>query len=802
MPLMKYAIRQLVKSRGFAVVAIATLALGIAVNTTSFSVLNRLLFQTLPFRDPGRLVQVWAYSPQLGTRPQAPGDFIIEKEHNSVFSGMAVYVVHGDESVVDPGQLPTQMVGMACSANFFPLMGIQPALGRGFSDDDQAHQAPVTLISNSYWKTHFGGDARVLGHILRVHGVDQTVIGVLPEKYDDPVLFGWRIDIWTLDPTEINRDKHDHGWYWVAARLKPGVSFQNAQTEMDLIAATMAHDFPKTNALRGLRVMRFPTNSAGDFGEMVTWLVMNLSLAVLLIACVNLANLQLVRVTARTREFSVRMALGSPRSAIMQMLLLESLLLSFAGGVVGLTLTVCINQYLSRFLGVDLPINFRIVIFAFVVSTLTGIIFGIAPAFFALRSNSLSALKQEGRGYSVDRSRHRFRSTLIVVEVALALVLLSCAAFFVRGLQRISHRDLGWNPDGLLIGHLSLTHEKYGELHDDRSSIFAKKFQAELENLPGVDGVAMSRTTPALGLYDALFEVEGRPPPPAGQEPEANIDSVTPGFLRLYRMRLLQGRDFTADDRRDTQPVAIINKSMAERFWPGQNPIGKRIHEFPQGGADLGWTQIVGVTNDVSMDGDLEANFSHFTYYRPFAQLSNRFLVFTLHTNGDPRTLKDSVRRLFAQFDPDTAISVLSTPQELIDEALSTYAFTRRMLVAIAFFGLLLSALGIYGVIANLASERTREVGIRIALGAQAADIRSLFMGNGIRIALLGTAVGVLGSFVVVRILSTRLAEVPGDDPIAIALVALVPMGVALVASWLPARRATRVDPLISLRGE
>jgi putative ABC transport system permease protein len=476
-------------------------------------------------------------------------------------------------------------------------------------------------------------------------------------------------------------------------------------------------------------------------------------------------------------------------------------MLSSVGGGLGLLLAVWGNRYLSAYLSLDMPINLRMVAFALAASMATGAAFGVAPAWFALRSDVNKGLKQEGRGTSVDRSRHRFRNGLIVAEITLALILLTGAGFFIRGIQRISNRELGWRPENLLVGTLSLSHGRFGEARDVRSANFAAQFKNDLQELPGVDQVAISQGSPAIGTHTTAFSIEGQPEPIAGHQPVANTDSITPGFLKTYGMRLLRGRDFTDGDRGDTRLVAIINESMAKRFWPGQDPIGKRIHEDVPTQNDLGWTEIVGVTNDIAIGGDL-TKAPAYTFYRPFAQNSNRFLVFTLHSRSDPRLLKDGVRRIFAKTEPDMVISLMATAEEINSWALSTFTFIRRMLVVIAAFGLLLSSVGIYGVTANLASERTREIGIRVALGAQPIDITSLFLRNGMRISFLGTAIGLLGSLALVKILVRKLAMLPGGDPLVFVTVCAILVGVSLTACWLPARRAAKADPLVALRAD
>jgi putative ABC transport system permease protein len=787
---MRFALRQLYKSPGFTVIALVTLALGIGINTTAFTVLNRLLLQSLPFADSGRLVQIWGTTPQYKFMPQAPGDYFDIKEHNTVFERVAVYYANSLASLADPGQPPEKATSVAVVADFFPMMGIVPSLGRTFTADEEAHHAPVVLLSNAYWRKHFGGDPHVL----------DTIVGVVPAEYDDPLLFGSPPDIWNLDQTDVNRNLRDKNWYQLAARLKPGVTIGQAQAEMTTLAAGLAHDFPRTNAQRGFNVIPFPTDSIGELGRNMTWLIMGLALVVLLIACVNLANLQLVRTTGRAREFAIRLALGASRTQLMRMLLAESLLLSLAGGAFGLLIAKWGNSYLAAFLNLDMPLDLRVIGFAFVASAVTGAIFGTLPALLASREDVNTALKQGSRGASADRSRHRLRNGLIVVELAMALILLSGAGYFIRGIQRISQRELGWRTENALFGYVALPHDGYGEQGDERSRIFGDRLRAELLALPGVDQAAIARGAPAWGFRGEQFTVEGRPPPLRGQEVFASTDTISPGYLGTYGMRLLQGRDFTDADRSGGSPVVIISESLAKQFWPGENPIGKRL-----GGTDPAnpnWSEVVGVTIDVIGGSDLTPVGKHYAFYRPWAQGSHRFMSFSLHSAKDPRLLEDGVRHVMARLEPNVAITYMATAEESMASNLSVFTLVRRLLIEIAALGLLLSAVGIYGVIANLASERTQEIGIRMALGAQAADVRWLFLRGGIRLALVGTAIGLLGSFGLMNILDKKVAIVPGNDPWVVIGVALLLITVALLACWLPARRATKVNPLLALRAE
>jgi putative ABC transport system permease protein len=798
---MKFALRQLVKSPGFSVIALLTLALGIGINTTAFTVLNRLLLQSLPYADSNRLVQIWATTPQTQTMPQSPGDFFDEKDQNTVFEHVAVYYANSYSSVAKPGQPPERFTTIKVSGDFLPMMGVVPTLGRVFTADEEAHSAAVVLLGHAWWLKNFAGDPKVLGTTLRIDGTVVTIVGVMPPAYDDPQLFGSRADLWSLDGTIVNRNLRDKSWYQVAARLKPGISIGQAQAEMTAIAARLAHDFPKTNAERSLNVVPFPTDSMGDIGRKIVWLIMDLALVVLLIACVNLANLQLVRTTGRAREFAIRLALGASRRQLTGMLLTESLLLSVVGGALGLLVAKWGNSYLAAFFEFEMPLNFRVLGFAFAASAVTGVIFGTLPAWIAARSDVNQTLKQSGRGNSGDRSRHRLRRGLIVIELSLALILLTGAGYFIRGIERLTHHELGWRTGNLLVGFIALPHDGYGEENDPRSLIFTDKFRAGLQVVPGVEQAVVGAGLPAFGLgQGGPFLIADRAPPLKGKEPIALTQIVSQGFFDAFGMHLIQGRDFTDADRQGAPHVVIINQAMAQKFWPGESPLGKRI-----GGTDPAnpnWSEIIGVTNNISAAFEISPPESLNEVYRPWAQNNNRFLTFAVHSAHDPRALEKDVRKVLAGVEPNIAITYMATAEESMASNMGGFNLVRRLLVEIAALGLLLSAVGIYGVIANLVSERTQEVGIRMALGAQASDVRWLFLRSGIRLALIGTGIGVLGSFGLMRLLAQSLAIVPGNDPWVIVAVAALLIGVALLACWLPAWRATKVSPLIALRAE
>jgi putative ABC transport system permease protein len=798
---MRYAIRQLIKSPGFTLIALATLALGIGVNTTAFTVLNRLLLQSLPYQHPDRLVQVWASIPQNQYAGHAPGDFFDEQEQNVSFSAMAAYIPGAPMSLAEPGQPAVREGAVASTANFFEVLGVEPQLGRTPSPEEEARFEPVAMLSNYFWRQHYNADPKVIGRTVRLDGKMHTIIGVMPPSVDDPQLFDTRPCFFVLNPMRLNRDLRGSGWYTVVARLKPGVTLEQAQAEMTVMAARFAKDHPKTNTGRSFRVIPFPTTDMGPTGTQLTWLTMALSGLVLLIACVNLANLQLVRTTRRTQEIAVRLALGCSRAQLIGMLLLESVILSIVGGALGVLVAWWCNTYVSRFFDVDMPLDLRVIAFTFGVSMATGALFGTVPAWIASKADMGLALKSNGRGSTSSKSRHWLRQGLVVVELAMALTLLSAAGFFVNGIYRLSHRNLGWDTSNEVTGWMELDHDHYGEQKDPRSLAFSEQLMRNLEAIPGVKAAAISHGSPPGGFSSGSFRIEGQPAPEVGKEHYAGECAVTPKFFEIYGLRLIEGRNFRETDRMGAPPVVIINESMAKKFWPGQDPLGKRI-----GGTDPAnpnWAEVVGVMADFESGGEFyDRGGEGLKFLRPWAQNNHRFLVFNVRTEGPPARYKEQIRKAVALLAPDLAVSEIDTTEDILAEELSYFSFLRKILVQIAGLGLLLSAIGIYGVVANLAAERTREIGIRMALGAQSGNIVWLFLKNGIQLASAGAVLGLGAAFLLIGVLGRMLPILPGKEPWAIVGVTLLLVVVAILASWIPAQRMTRVSPTTALRIE
>jgi putative ABC transport system permease protein len=798
---MRFALRQLAKSPGFTVVALLTLALGIGVNTTAFTVLNRLLLQALPYRDPGRLVQVWTRTPQVVRAGDAAGDYFDLVEQNTAFSGMAAYVPGATVSFAEPGQPAALEGAVFMTGNFFAILGIEPELGRLPTPGEEQRMEPVTLVSNRFWRQHFHADPGIIGRAVRLGGKGYAVVGVMPSSMDNPQLFDTHAAFFPLDPTRVNREYRDYGWYTVLARMKAGVSLGQAQAELDVLGARFARDHPKTNTGRTFSAVGYPTDNVDATGRQLTWMTLALCGLVLLIACVNLANLQLVRTTRRAQEIGIRLALGCSRARVVAMLVLESVLLSVAGGAVGLLVALWSNAYVARYFAVDLPLDLRVIAFAFGVATVTGVVFGTFPAWMASRTDVNTSLKSAGRGATSDRSRHWLRQGLVVAELAMALTLLAGAGFFVSGLYRLTHRSLGWDTTHEVVGWIELDHDHYGEQLDPRSLAWSGKLQASLAAIPGVEAAAISIDSPPWGWRFQPYRLEGQPPPEPGKEAYARFTSASPGFMKVYGLHLLQGREFTAADGPGAPAVVMVSESMARKFWPGGNAIGHRI-----AGADPvhpGWAEIVGVFADFEGSADFAGSSDNgLKFMTPWAQNNIRFITFNVRTAGPSAAYKESVRRAIALLAPDLAPNMLETVEDEMASELSYYSFLRKLLIQIAGLGLLLSAVGIYGVVANLASERTREIGIRMALGAQPGSLVWLFLRNGLRLAAAGSALGIGAAAVLLTILGRMMPELPGRDPRVVAGMAGVLFAVALAACWLPARRITRISPVLALRTE
>jgi len=802
---LRFAFRQLLKNPVFTAVAVLTLALGVGTNTAMFSVLNALSLRALPYPNSERLVRVFRTSPQSQSWPHSVANFLDHREQNSVFERMAAFS-WWSFNLAEPGAPAERLRGIIATADFFPTLGVTAALGRTFrTEEDQPGRNNVVVLSHSFWMRRFAGDTNIIGRTLRLDGESVAVIGVMQASFEHPLLWGILDACRPAAFTPEQRHNRGNNWLNALARLKPGVPLGQAQAEMSAIATRLAQAYPDNNAQDNVRLAPLRKSEMDDTGRHLTWLTMGLAGFVLLIACANLANLQLVRTATRARELAVRAALGAGRVRLMRQLLTESLVVSLLGGALGLLLALWGDAFIGRRMlianepGLNLAPDAAVFIFALLCALVTGIVFGTVPAWIASRADVNDALKESSRGTTSSRSQHGLRHTLIIGEVALALVLLTGASLFVRGLQRFTHRDPGWRVDGLLTGWLSLPGTKYGR--PDQQLAFFQGLDERLAALPGVERAAISSSLPIWAFGSShTIAVEGLPAPPPGQEPLVYAEAVSRGYFETIGIRLSQGRVFASTDTTNRDDVVVINETMARHFWPNENPLGKRIRSRDPG--EPQWQEIVGVVSDVRFPANLGAPDTRLQVYYPFAQEPRQFAAIVLRTTGKPESVASAVRRAVAEMDPDQPVNELDGARKIVDRNLANLGLVGTLLAAFAVLGLVLAAVGTYGVISSFVAQRTGEIGIRMALGARKRDVLWLVLGRGLRLILAGVLLGFGGALATARLLAAVIPELPGRDPMAIAAITIVLMTVALLACWLPARRAAKVEPMEALRYE
>ncbi|MEK6322874.1 MAG: ABC transporter permease [Acidobacteriota bacterium] len=799
---LRYGLRMLLKNPGFAAVAILTLALGIGANTAMFSVLNTYLFRALPYPASDRLVRVFRTSPHSQSWPHSQGNFFDHREQNSVFEYMAAFNSIRP-NLADPGEPAERLQGIAATSDFFPALGAQPALGRLFTAEEHEPGADrVVVLSDRFWMNRFGGDPNILGRSMKLDGLDVTVVGVMPPAFEHPLLWG-TIDLWRpLAFTAEQRQSRGSNYLRSLGRLKPGVSIEQANEAMVVLAANLSAEHPE-NAGESLRLEPLQRSTSDDIGRKVMWFTFGLASFVLLIACANIANLQLVRTAARIREYAIRAALGAGRARLLRQSLTESLAVSLLGGALSLLLALGAVEFISRRLFSDLPgaqvtLDLSVFGFALLCSVLTGLVFGTVPAWFASRADVNKALRQNARGSTAGRSQHRLRNALIVGEVAFALVLLTGAGLFLRGLQRFAQHDPGWRVDGLLMAQINLQGAAYS--NPPQRTVFFQKLEERLKGLPGVTHAAIAGSQPIWGFNSSgSFKVEGQPEPEAGQWPEVFFEPVTSEYFETLGVRLLEGRAFTSADTADGTRVIIINETTAKRFWPGESAIGKRIG---RPGQDPRWLQVVGVVNDMDFPANLGEPYTRFQSFRPLAQSQPGGATIALRTSAAPEALAGPLRAAAAELDPTQPVHRIRTASSLVEGGLGSISLLGSLLGAFAALGLALAAIGIYGVTAYSVAQRTGEIGIRMALGANRKDVLWLVLGKGARLSLLGAVLGFGGAYAVARFLESAIPTLPSRDPVAFVAITAALVAVSLVACYLPARRATRVDPMVALRHE
>ncbi|HEV2705010.1 MAG TPA: ABC transporter permease [Pyrinomonadaceae bacterium] len=803
---LRYGARMLMKSPGFTVIAVLALALGIGANSAIFSVVNAVLLRSLPYKDSERLVMLWEQHPQAGRMGVAGLNFIEWQRQATFFEHAAVFA---QTSFDLTGQGEAERIqGTRVTADFFKTIGSDAALGRTFRPGEDAGAAePVVVVSHGFWQKRLGGDARALGTHIKLDETDYTVIGVMPQD------FGERLDDWVWTPLSTDPERISAGGrsLQALARLKPGVTLAQAQAELDKIAADLSAARPDFNRDWTFRLVPLHEQITGSVRLILLVLSVTVCL-VLLIACANVANLSLARATRREGEMAIRTALGATRWRLVRQLLTESVLLALLGGAAGLLLALWGIDLLLTLGTVprakEIGVDSQVLVFTLIVSVATGILFGLAPALRVARRDVNSALKDVAKSSVPGFSRNRLRGALVVAEVALAVVLLIGAGLLMRSFVRLTSIDPGFETDNVLLLEVPLSETRYKE--DERVVRFFDEMLARVRALPGVEAAGTTHTAPLDGSDSSRpFIIADRTPPEPGKEPGAGYRVVSPGYFRALGIPVLQGRDFSDNDRLSAPAVVMINQTLARRHWPNANPVGQRMRQGAVGG-ESPWMEIVGVVGDVR-HSRLDAEPRPEMYF-PYAQAggqasrsivaSRRRITLAVRASSSLASLGEAVRREISQIDKNQPVTGVRTMNESVARSVMTQRFSTLLVAIFAGLALALAMIGVYGVMSFSVGGRTREIGIRMALGAQGADVMRMIVGQGMWLVLAGIGVGLAASFAATRLMAGLLYGVSTTDPLVFFIIPTLLAAVALLACYLPARRATKINPMEALRYE
>jgi putative ABC transport system permease protein len=811
LPDLKHGLRVLLKNPGFTAAAIIVLALGIGANTAIFSVVNAVLLRPLPFHDPARLVQVWHVPPAksfpgMTTFAVSAANFIDWQKENHAFDKMTIYTSSA-LSLTSRDQ-PEELQGAAVSSDFFATLQARPWLGRAFTtDEDQPGKDHVIILSYGLWNSKFAGNPEIVGHNVKLNGESYLVAGVMDAKFRFPDFAQyWKPMGWT-DKERAVRGEHHYG---VIARLKLDSTLPQAQAEMNTISSRLAEQYPEEDKGWGAVVVPLREQMVAEVRPSLLILLGAVAF-VLLIACANVANLVLAKTLGRRKEVAIRVALGATASRVVQQILAETVLLSLAGGALGLALAHFGIQLTVKFLADNLPkstdvtLDAGVLLFTLALAIATGLLSGLLPALRLTKTNVNDALKQGLGKTDSDSSGGRTRSILVVSEVALSLMLLIAAGLMIRSLWRLSAVDAGFDPHNVLTLTMVVASNKYSRPIDEIA--FYDQVLSKVRALPGVTDAGLIDDLPLNdeGSHQPVA-IEGQPAPAMSDQPEVDTRTISPGFLTALHISLRRGRDFSAADNGDRPAVAIISESMARRFWPNQDPIGKHLTmSFTPGKI----RQIVGIVADVKLTG-LDAASSSATVYLPMGQTSTspfgEWSPFTMQlavrTVSRPASLTSAVTAAIHSVDTDQPVVDVMTMDDLVDNSLSQRRFSMVLLAAFAALALLLAAVGIYSVLAFTVRRRVREIGIRVALGAEVKDILRLIVTEGMKPALIGLLLGVAGALALGKVLASFIYGIAAYDPLTFAAVATLLAAVALLASIIPAFRAARIEPIRALREE
>ena len=789
----RYSLRQLRKSPGFSIVAVLTLALGIGATTAMFSVVNGVILRPFPYPQPQGLVSVVEIVPQFGRFSVAPATFLDWRAQNSVFEHIAAY--NGGSATLVDANGPDRVINAAVSWDTFELLRVAPALGRGFrAEEDAPGKANVIVLSHGMWQRRFGGDPGVLGRSVSLSGAPFTIVGVMPAGFRFP---SRQTEYWVplaLNPANASRGGHYLG---VLARVKDGLSIGQADAELRTISERLALQYPDNSAKESAEVRSLHETVIGGVRPALLILLAAVGVVVL-IACANVANLLLVRGFVRAREIAIRTALGAARRRLISQMLVESLVVSLIGGALGLLLTYLALGPIQTLSGGSIPrvedvsIDGRVLLFSLLLSVLTGVLFGFAPAWYAGRAGVLEVLKEGGRSSTGTGGRWT-RSVLLVTEVALSIVLLVGATLLLRSFARLTDVDPGFQPERALAFRVALPNATYRE--EPQRVAFYERLLDQLDALPQVTAAGLVQSLPLRGDYVLSFTVRGRPAARPGEETSANHRSISPDYFKALGVPLLRGRAFTARDADKAPMVAIVDQAFVDRYLPGRDPIGQGIDI---GNGSDGFYDIVGVAGNVHHSG-LDTDPSP-TMYVPFKQDVFSSVWILAGTDGDPAQLTPLARQAVRAVDPGMPVFGLTPLATVVADSVAGRRFSLLLLAVFAAVAVFLAAVGLYGVVAYSVSQRTQEIGVRMAIGARRGHVLSMILTEGMKLALIGVAIGLIGAMALSGLMSKMLFGVTPGDPFSYLVTAAVLVVIAGLACYIPALRATRVDPIVALR--
>ena len=799
-----YAIRSLRKRPVFAAAAVLTLALGIGANSAIFTVVNAVLLQPLPYPAPDRLMMLWTYNPRQGYDKDvnAYPNFDDWRRLSASFEGMSAYF--GSTFALTQAGDPAQIEGAIVTPGFFETLGVTPVLGRTFDGREvSAGGARVAILSHGLWQTRFGGDPAIVGRTVILNSVSHEVLGVMPASFAHPQT----ALVWTpLSPSErlapVMQSRSSY-WLEVIGRLKPGIDRRLAQSEMDTIAAALETQYPEANAGIGVRLVPMHEEIVGDVRQPLLILFVTAGL-VLLIACANVANLLLARAASRQRELAIRTALGAGRRRLIAQLLTESLVLASLGGVAGLLLAAWGIQAMLALAPSNLPrltdvrVDSFAVLYTSLASLITGLVFGATPALQSAAATAGEFLNERGRTESHGARGRRLRASVAIAEVAVALVLLIGAGLLVRSFVAMHNVDLGFDARGILAVRVELPRARYA--NDAQVAAFFDDLVARLRALPGVQSVGLGSSVVRAPQSSTLSVYGQAPPDPSVRTPSVPYDSVTPEFFTTLKIPLRRGRLFTSTDGPAAQPVVVVNESLARRFFPDDDAIGKRVTYDDPVDAQARWLTIVGIVGDTrrgGVDRDPRAEL-----YYPLTQLPDRSLYALVRTSGDPLSLARAAQAQVWSIDPNQPTASIRSVEVILADAQANRRFTTLLLGLFSIVALALATMGIYGVIAYSTSQRVQEIGIRMALGASRRDVLTSVLKEAVIIGVFGLALGIAAALALTRFLSGLLFGVGAHDPVTFVTLPLGLLLVAILAALIPAARAVHVDPLVALRGE